>query len=202
MMHERGYCSYLLNKIRFTITLKSLLSSSWVILALRYVTFHYIIHNQWTDSRYPARFTYRNEYMTGTLVYIKKDYSQNIFKNGWKMRYLWPSEIRRNWTLDMIYWAFRRNQNHSNWNLANILAWKTSLIIGLCCFIHLWKFFCLKLALNLSDPQTPHIKTIYENFLQTILFYVKKGACYILATICEPCRIPNRQTDFIVEIFI
>ena len=131
--------------------------------------------------------------MTGTFVYIKKDYSQNIFKNGRKMRCLWPSEIQRYWTLDMIYWALRHNQNHSNWNLANILAWKTILIIGLSYFIHLWKSFCLKLALNLSDPQAPHITTIFEKILQTILFYVNKNASYILVTICEPSRIPNLQ---------
>ena len=129
--------------------------------------------------------------MTGTFVYIKKDYSQNFFKNGWKMRCLWPSENQRNWTFDMIYWALRHDQNHSNWNLANILAWKTSFIIGLSYFIHLWKSFCLKLALNLSDPQAPHITTIFENFLQTILFYVNKNASYILVTICEPSRIPS-----------
>ena len=81
--------------------------------------------------------------------------------------------------------GFRHNQNHSNWNLANILAWKTSLIIGLSYFIHFWKSFCLKLALNLSDPQTPHITNIFENFLQTILFYVNKSACHILDTICD-----------------
>ena len=112
--------------------------------------------------------------MTGTFVYIKKDYSQNFFKNGWKMRCLWPSENQRNWTFDMIYWALRHDQNHSNWNLANILAWKTSFIIGLSYFIHLWKSFCLKLALNLSDPQAPHITTIFEKVLQTILIYVNK----------------------------
>ena len=142
-------------------------------------------------GRYPARFTNHNQYMTGTFVYIKKDYSQFFFKNGWKMRCLWPSEIQRNWTLDMIYWVLRHNPNHSNWDLANILAWKTILIIGPSYFIHLWKFFCLKLALNLSDPQTPHITTIVEKILQTILFYVNKSACYILVTICEPCRIPT-----------
>ena len=130
--------------------------------------------------------------MTGTFVYIKKDYSQNFFKNGWKMRCLWPSEIQRNWTLDMIYWALRHNQNHSNWNLANILAWKTSFIIGLSYFIHLWKSFCLKLALNLSDLQTPHFTTIFQKNLKTILFYINKSACYILVRICEPCRIPTK----------
>ena len=129
--------------------------------------------------------------MTGTFVYIKKDYSQNFFKNGWKMRCLWPSENQRNWTFDMIYWALRHDQNHSNWNLANILAWKTSFIIGLSYFIHLWKSFCLKLALNLSDPQAPHFTTIFEKILQTIIFYVNKNASYILVTICEPSRIPT-----------
>ena len=129
--------------------------------------------------------------MTGTFVYLKKDYSQNFFKNGWKIRCLWPSKNQRIWTFDMIYWALRHNKNHSNWNLANILAWKTSFIIGLSYFIHLWKSFCLKLALNLSDPQTPHITSIFEKNLQTILFYVNKNASYILVTICEPSRIPN-----------
>ena len=146
---------------------------------------------RWRWVSHPGRFTNRNQYMTGTFVYIKKDYSQNFFKNGWKMRCLWPSENQRNWTFDMIYWALRHDQNHSNWNLANILAWKTSFIIGLSYFIHLWKSFCLKLALNLSDPQAPHITTIFEKILQTILFYVNKNASYILVTICEPSRIPN-----------
>ena len=107
------------------------------------------------------------------------------------MKCLWASKNQRNWTLDMIYWALRHNQNHSNWNLANILAWKTSFIIGLSYFIHLWKSFCLKLALNLSDPQAPHFTTIFEKILQTIIFYVNKNASYILVTICEPSRIPN-----------
>ena len=141
--------------------------------------------------------------MTGTFVYIKKDYSQNFFKNGWKMRCLWPSKNQRNWTFDMIYWALRHNQNHSNWNLANILAWKTSFIIGLSYFIHLWKSFCLKLALNLSDPQAPHFTTIFEKFLQTIIFYVNKNASYILVTICEPSRIlhhPNFHISTITAV--
>ena len=109
------------------------------------------------------------------------------------MRCLWPSESQRNWTFDFIYWTLRHNQNHPNWNLGNIFAWKTTFFYGLSYFIHLWKSFCLKLALNLSDPQTPHITTIFENFLQTILFYVNKSACYILVTICEPCRIPTHR---------
>ena len=135
--------------------------------------------------------------MTGTFVSVKKDYSQNFFKNDWKMRCLWPSENQRNWTFDMIYWALRHDQNHSNWNLANILAWKTSFIIGLSYFIHLWKSFCLKLALNLSDPQAPHITTIFENFLQTILLYINKNASYMPVTICEPSRIPKVMTPYL-----
>ena len=31
---------------------------------------------------HPGRFTNRNQYMTGTFVNIKKDYSQTFFKNG------------------------------------------------------------------------------------------------------------------------
>ena len=142
-------------------------------------------------NRYPARFTNRNQYMRGTFVYIKKDYSQNFVKNGWKMRCLWPSEIQRNWTLDMIYWAVRHNRNHSNWYQTNILAWKTILIIVLSCFIHLWKRFCLKLTQYLSDPKTPHIRTIFEKDLQTILFYVNKSACHIFVTICNNFRFSN-----------
>ena len=107
-------------------------------------------------NSHPGRFTNRNQYMTGTFVYLKKDYSQNFFKNGWKIRCLWPSKNQRIWTFDMIYWALRHNKNHSNWNLANILAWKTSFIIGLSYFIHLWKSFCLELALNLSPQKLHH----------------------------------------------
>ena len=99
------------------------------------------------------------------------------------MRCLWPSENQRNWIFDIIYWTLRHNQNHPNWNLGNIFAWKTTFFYGLRYFIHFWKSFCLKLALNLSNPQTPHITTIFEIFLQIILFYVKKSACHILGTI-------------------
>ena len=63
----------------------------------------------------------------------------------------------------------------------------------LSCFIHFWKSFCLKLALNLSDPQTPHITTIFEKCLQTILFYVNKSACHIFSTICDTSKFTNTE---------
>ena len=110
---------------------------------------------------------------------------QNFFKNGCNMRCLWPSKNQRNWIFDIINWTLRHNQNYPNWNLANIFAWKTTFFYGLRYFIHFWKSFCLKLALNLSDPQTPHITTIFENFLQTILFYVNKSAYHKFGTICD-----------------
>ena len=90
-----------------------------------------------------------------------------------------PVVFRKSEKLDFRLDILRHNPNHSNWNLANILAWKTSFITSLSYFIHLWKRFYLKLALNLSDPQAPHITAIFQNFLQTILFYVNKSACYI-----------------------
>ena len=38
----------------------------------------------------------------------------------------------------------------------------------------------------------PHITTIFEKFLQTVLFYVNKNASYTLVTIWEPSRIPKK----------
>ena len=57
-------------------------------------------------------------------------------------------------------------------------------------------------------PQTPHIATIFEKILQTIIFYVNKNASYILVTICEPSRIPtayacwNRNVDWKLRKFL
>ena len=73
---------------------------------------------------------------------------------------------QKNWIYGIIYWALRHNQNHQNWNLANILAWKTTFINGLRYFIHFWKSFCLKLALNLSVLQTLHTTFIFHKILQ------------------------------------
>ena len=44
------------------------------------------------------------------------------------------------------------------------------------------------ISLIFGGPQTPHITTIFENFLQTILFYVNKSACHIFGTICDTGR--------------
>ena len=41
------------------------------------------------------------------------------------------------------------------------------------------------ISLIFGGPQTPHITTIFEKNLQTILFYVNKSACHILGTICD-----------------
>ena len=40
-------------------------------------------------------------------------------------------------------------------------------------------------------PQTPHIATIFEKILQTILFYINESACHIFVTICNTFRFSN-----------
>ena len=44
------------------------------------------------------------------------------------------------------------------------------------------------ISLIFRGPQTPHITTIFEKNLQTILFYVNKSACHILGTICDTSK--------------
>ena len=119
-----------------------------------------------------------------------------FFKNGCNMRCLWPSENQRNWVFDTIYWALRHSQNQPNWYLANILAWKTSFIIGLRYSIHFWKSFCLKLALNLTVQQTLCTTFILYKILQITWFYVNKSTCHILGVICEPSRIPRNRWSY------
>ena len=104
--------------------------------------------------------------VTGTLIFIKLGYLKNFMSNKCSMKCLWASENQRNWIFDIIYWALGRNQNHPNWNLANILAWKTNAINGLRYFIHFWKSFCLKLALNLSVLQTLHTTFVRREIFQ------------------------------------
>ena len=104
--------------------------------------------------------------VTGTLIFIKLGYLKNFMSNKCSMKCLWASENQRNWIFDIIYWALGRNQNHPNWNLANILAWKTNFINGLRYFIHFWKSFCLKLALNLSVLQTLHTTFVWHEIFQ------------------------------------
>ena len=104
--------------------------------------------------------------VTGSLIFIKLGYLKNFMSNKCSMKCLWASENQRNWIFDIIYWALGRNQNHPNWNLANILAWKTNAINGLRYFIHFWKSFCLKLALNLSVLQTLHTTYVWHKIFQ------------------------------------
>ena len=104
--------------------------------------------------------------VTGTFVFIKLGYLKNFMSNKCSMKCLWASENQRNWIFDIIYWALGHNQNHPNWNLANILAWKTTFINGLRYFIHFWKSFCLKLALNLSVLQTLHTTFVWHEIFQ------------------------------------
>ena len=106
------------------------------------------------------------DWMKGTFVFIKLDYLKNFMSNKCSMKCLWASENQRNWIFYIIYWALGCNQNHPNWNLANILAWKTNAINGLRYFIHFWKSFCLKLALNLSVLQTLHTTFVWHEIFQ------------------------------------
>ena len=53
------------------------------------------------------------------------------------------------------------------------------------------------ISLIFRGPQAPHIATIFEIFLQTILFYANKIACHILDKICEPSRITNHGVVFL-----
>ena len=41
------------------------------------------------------------------------------------------------------------------------------------------------ISLTFGGPQTPHITTIFEKFVQTILFYVNKSAYHKFGTICD-----------------
>ena len=52
------------------------------------------------------------------------------------------------------------------------------------------------ISLIFGGPQTPHITTIFEKILQTILFYVNKSACHIFGTICDTFRIPILARPF------
>ena len=45
-------------------------------------------------------------------------------------------------------------------------------------------------------PQTPHIATIFEKILQTILFYINESACHIFVTICNTFRFSNTHPSF------
>ncbi len=47
------------------------------------------------------------------------------------------------------------------------------------------------ISLIFGGPQTPHITTIFEKFLQTILFYVNKSAYHIFGTICDTGIFPT-----------
>ena len=44
------------------------------------------------------------------------------------------------------------------------------------------------ISLIFGGPQTPHITTIFQKILETILFYVNKSACTILGTNCDTCK--------------
>ena len=45
-------------------------------------------------------------------------------------------------------------------------------------------------------PQTPHIATIFEKILQTILFYINESACHIFVTICNTFRFSTVRPFF------
>ena len=131
--------------------------------------------------------------LTGTFVFIKLGHLKYFMSNECSMKCLWASENQRNWIFDIIYWALGRNQNHPNWNLANILAWKTNVINGLRYFIHFWKSFCLKLALNLSVLQTLHTTFVWHEIFQITWFYENKSACHWISNIYDTSKIPTKR---------
>ena len=68
-------------------------------------------------------------------------------------------------------------------NIAQISIWMI-LIVSKCSINDVES----PISLTFGGPQTPHITTIFEKNLQTILFYVNKSACHILGTICDTSK--------------
>ena len=71
-------------------------------------------------------------------------------------------------------------------NIAQISIWMI-LIVSKCSINDVES----PISLTFGGPQTPHITTIFEKNLQTILFYVNKSACHILGTICDTSKFTN-----------
>ena len=63
-------------------------------------------------------------------------------------------------------------------NIAQISIWMI-LVVSKCSINDVKSL----ISLIFRGPQTPHVTTIFEKILQTILFYVNKSACHILGTI-------------------
>ena len=68
-------------------------------------------------------------------------------------------------------------------NIAQISIWMI-LVVSKCSINDVKSL----ISLILRGLQTPHITTMFEKILQTILFYVNKSACHILGTICDTSK--------------
>ena len=72
-------------------------------------------------------------------------------------------------------------------NIAQISIWMI-LVVSKCSINDVKSL----ISLIFRGPQTPHVTTIFEKILQTILFYANKSACHIFGTICDTFRLPNK----------
>ena len=68
-------------------------------------------------------------------------------------------------------------------NIAQISIWMI-LVVSKCSINDVKSL----ISLIFRGPQTPHVTTIFEKILQTILFYVNESACHILGTICDTSK--------------
>ena len=71
-------------------------------------------------------------------------------------------------------------------NIAQISIWMI-LVVSKCSINDVKSL----IFLIFRGPQTPHVTTIFEKILQTILFYVNESACHILGTICDTSKFTN-----------
>ena len=71
-------------------------------------------------------------------------------------------------------------------NIAQISIWMI-LVVSKCSINDVKSL----ISLIFRGPQTPHVTTIFEKILQTILFYVNESACHILGTICDTSKFTN-----------
>ena len=80
-------------------------------------------------------------------------------------------------------------------NIAQISIWMI-LIVSKCSINDVES----PISLTFGGPQTPHITTIFEKNLQTILFYVNKSACHILGTICDTSKFTSEALSKTVKL--
>ena len=79
-------------------------------------------------------------------------------------------------------------------NIAQISIWMI-LVVSKCSINDVKSL----ISLIFRGPQTPHVTTIFEKILQTILFYVNKSACHILGTICDTSKFTKDVTQTVLQ---